>query len=329
MQNYHKKSRYFSGIKSFWVIDNNINVMHSLKSLSKKKRAKQVSTFDFSTLYTKIPHKKLLEVLTEIIDFCFKGRTKDPIRVDAYGNAYWCEKRNNKDKHYFKLDVIKAVTFLLDNCFFTVGNKVLKQCIGLPMGGDPAPFWANLFLFYFEYKWIKKMKQTNNLLARKFTHTFRYIDDLLANNDGGMFEKHYKEIYPKELELKKENSNITTCSFLDLKIDIHDNTFTTSLYDKRDDYRFKIVRLPYRCSNIPKKMFTSSIVAEILRIARITSTFQAFFTAVHVLVKRMINQGAHMLDIKTSAHRIIKKHWEDFEKYSFTSRVLLSKIFTD
>ena len=84
--------------------------------------------------------------------------------------------------------------FLLDNCFFLVGNKILKQSIGLPMGGDPAPFWANLFLFYFEYQWMKKMRQTNNLLARKFSHTFRFIDDLLAVNDGGMFEKYYKDM---------------------------------------------------------------------------------------------------------------------------------------
>ena len=31
-----------------------------------------MSTFDFSTLYTKIPHNKLLYVLNEIIDFVFK-----------------------------------------------------------------------------------------------------------------------------------------------------------------------------------------------------------------------------------------------------------------
>ena len=36
-----------------------------------------MSTFDFSTFYTKIPHHKLLHVLTEITDFTFKGETRD------------------------------------------------------------------------------------------------------------------------------------------------------------------------------------------------------------------------------------------------------------
>ena len=171
------------------------------------------------------------------------------------------------------------------------------------------------------------MRQTDNLLARKFSHTFRYIDDLLAINDGGMFERYHKDIYPVELQLKKENSTFNTCTFLDIKIDIMNDTFVTSLYDKRDDYQFRIVRLPYRSSNIPKKMFISSIVTEVLRIARVTSTFQSFLISTKILIRRMIYKGAQVLEIKTSLHRIIKKHLEDFLKYSLPTKVILSSIF--
>ena len=67
------------------------------------------------------------------------------------------------------------------------------------MSGDPAPFWANLFLFYYENEWLKSVKKTNNILARKFGDTFRFIDDLIAMNGGGQFEKAFVEIYPPEL----------------------------------------------------------------------------------------------------------------------------------
>ena len=40
-----------------------------------------MSTFDFSVLYTKIPHDKLLYVLNEITDFAFKGGTGDYVTV--------------------------------------------------------------------------------------------------------------------------------------------------------------------------------------------------------------------------------------------------------
>ena len=38
------------------------------------KKAKSISTFDFSTLYTTILHKLLLKVLSEIINFVFKPK---------------------------------------------------------------------------------------------------------------------------------------------------------------------------------------------------------------------------------------------------------------
>ena len=44
-----------------------------------------MSTFDFSTLYTKIP---LLYVLNGTIDFAFKGETRDHITVYNSG-AFW------------------------------------------------------------------------------------------------------------------------------------------------------------------------------------------------------------------------------------------------
>ena len=66
---YHKR-KHFSGTKTFWLIQN--NSLHS----TKEKNAKQISTFDFSTLYTKIPYNKLLVILYIVVDFVFKGDTR-------------------------------------------------------------------------------------------------------------------------------------------------------------------------------------------------------------------------------------------------------------
>ena len=98
----------------------------------------------------------------------------------------------------------------------------------------------------------------------------RFIDDLNAMNDGGEFERSFKEIYPIELELKKEHGG-SSATFLDLQIQISNRQFISSLFDKRDDFPFSIVRMPFRTNNIPSKIFYSSIGAEVLRIARTTS----------------------------------------------------------
>ena len=61
--------------------------MYEQKSTKKRKNSKQVSIFDFSTLYTKIPHDKLLVVYYKIVDFVFKGVTRDNIIISKQGCA--------------------------------------------------------------------------------------------------------------------------------------------------------------------------------------------------------------------------------------------------
>ena len=271
-----------------------------------KKRAKQVSTFDFSTLYTKIPHNKLIEILTNTVEFCFKGCTRSFIDIDNNGKAHW---RTTKGKHIYSFSkdlIIHSIKYVIQHCYFQIGTTIFLQTIGVPMGGDPAPFWENLFLFYYEHGWLKEMKKSNNILARKFGNTFRFIDDLLAINDGGEFEKYHKDIYPEELILKKENTVNTKCSFLDLDIEINNRVITTKLYDKRDSYNFSIVKLPYKISNIPVKMFLSSVGAEILRIARVTSSLETLQLSVMIM---------------------ITKHWVYYVKYNHTKKNLLSILF--
>ena len=50
--------------------------------------------------------------------------------------------------HYSPTSLKQAVKYLLENCFFTVGFQIFREVIGIPMGSDSAPFFANLFLFH-------------------------------------------------------------------------------------------------------------------------------------------------------------------------------------
>ena len=119
--------------------------------------------------------------------------------------------------------------FLINNSFFQAGSKILRQVIGIPMGSDPVPFFDNLFLFFYESRWLKSIKNTNYGVARKFGNIFRFIDDLIAINDGNEFENHYNAIDPSELILKKENSSHTETTFLDLHLCIIEGHIQTSV----------------------------------------------------------------------------------------------------
>ena len=183
---------------------------------------------------------------------------------------------------------------------------------------------ANLFLYHFESKWLKNLKKTNLVKARKFSNTFRFIDDLNAMNDDGLFESHFHEIYPPELELKKEHGN-DNASFLDLDISLRKQAFDVKLFDKRDAFPFDIVRMPQRQSNIPSRIFYSSIGAEILRIGRTSSNVVSFIESSKKLLDRMFTQGANKVKVALTIKRAFGRH-DVLKQFATNASVLAHKL---
>ena len=112
------------------------------------------------------------------------------------------------------------------------------------MGIDPASFWVNLFLYHFEAKYITSLVSARSKLPYNFHSIGRFIDDLCVINDRNSFFEIFKQIYPKELELKLEHHG-SHATFLDLDIEIKEGIFVYKLFDKRDAFSFEIVRMPF------------------------------------------------------------------------------------
>ena len=136
------------------------------------------------------------------------------------------------------------------------------QVIGTPMGSDPGLFFTNLFLAHKEVDWVKAQRRLGTINVRKINNSFRFIDDLLSLNDENTFEKHYRDIYPTELELKKGNHSNSCAPFLDIYIYIENGKFHVKLFDKRDNFDFDIARISFYCSNVSRKIFCGSIGAK-------------------------------------------------------------------
>ena len=47
------------------------------------------------------------------------------------------------------------------------------------------------------------------------------------------------------LKLNKANTSDTEAAFLDLHLSISNNIVSTEIYDKRDDFDFEIVNIPF------------------------------------------------------------------------------------
>ena len=152
---YYKKTYYCSGAKTFWVIKNNTLPLECINKINKWKNAEQISTFNFSTLYTKIPHDKLLDISYKVVYYVFKGGTRDYIIIKNQSCTSSSSKKRGHHSIFTKSLFKKAIKFLLRNCFFSIGNIIMVQVIGIPMGYDPAPFFSNLLLAHKEADWVK------------------------------------------------------------------------------------------------------------------------------------------------------------------------------
>ena len=119
------------------------------------------------------------------------------------------------------------------------------------MGTDCAPVVANLFLFAYEYKFMKGLLKGNITLAIKFSNligilmTFYVSITRTLNCQLVTFTKELIYSY------KKTNISLKKSPFLHLDINITGNQFITKVYDKREDFNFDIVNFPHLDSNIP------------------------------------------------------------------------------
>ena len=77
-------------------------------------------------------------------DFAFKGEIRDYVTV--YNSGAFCSQSKNKIGRSYSLEEINScLEFLINNSFFQVCSKIFRQVVGIPMGSDPTPFFANLF----------------------------------------------------------------------------------------------------------------------------------------------------------------------------------------
>ena len=323
IQNFHNKSKFYKNYNRFWVIENSKPLIDKLNKINTKKKAREISTFDFSTLYTKLPHNDLLHVLNSLIDFVFDGGTRNYLGFNEH-STFWMKKRSGKK--YFSKQRLKAVVkHLITSTYFEVGNLLIRQSIGIPMGIDPAPFWANLYLYFYEDKFIVHLISVDKMRARKFLNAMRFIDDECNLNDNKEFSKSFVEIYPPELQLKCEHEG-NHATFLDLDISIFDNTFIYKLFDKRDDFPFTIVRMPDLNGNIPSNMFYGSIMSEFLRIARCTLLLSDFIPRARKLYERMINQGGSANRVLRQINKGMSRYPLPFQKYNTSFSNIITQI---
>ena len=162
---------------------------------SRQFRAFSRSTYDFSTLYTTLPHNLIKENLNDLTEWTFH-REDSLYLACSVRNAFFTSEVHKNYILWTCQKVCEALTFLLDNIYIRFGTKLFRQIEGIPMGTNCAPLVADLFLFCYERDFMMSLSVENQSeIIEAFSSTSRYLEELL-NIDNTYFDGLISQIYP-------------------------------------------------------------------------------------------------------------------------------------
>ena len=161
-----------------------VNKKNSGEVLNKLKcrglRATSLSTYDFSTLYTTLPHNLIKEKLLDLIEWTFKRALKTTVHF------IW----HVMTERLFSLPLTKvgihfghvrmcATPYPISWIF---GTKLYRQIVGIPMGTNCAPLVADLFLYCYERDSMDSLNHDNQAdVIEAFNSTSRYLRLTILN----------------------------------------------------------------------------------------------------------------------------------------------------
>ena len=308
---YKYKFQSHPGINNFSIIDNRDKIIKFIRLANKSKSKKSLKTYDFSTLYTSIPHGKLKTKLSEFVKRIFSIHEKKFIIINGKW-SYLSDKETPKYPSCSLGDLLEWIYYIIDNSYIKYQGRIYRQVVGIPMGNSCAPFLANLFLHVYEYDYISKLiEQGEIIVASRLSRAwFRYQDDFIIFNDQNAFDEHFIFIYPSEMILKSTNISPAKSTFLDLTISIYRNKFRFTSYDKRKDFGFDIVNYPNLSGNIPKSNSYGVFMSQLVRFASINDNNIKFLNDAKIMVKKLLGQGFQKHNLKLNFLEFANKYVE-------------------
>ena len=306
----------------FWPIKNSGEVLSKLKDIGYQ--ATSLSTYDFSTLYTTLPHNLIKEKLLDLIERTFYKKEGELYLACNDKKAFFTSKDHYKRYQLWSCqNVCDALSFLLDNIYVRFGTKLYRQIVGIPMGTNCAPLVADLFLFCYERDFMKDLSSDNQAdVIKAFNTTSRYLDDLL-NFDNPYFEGMVNQIYPSELQLNKANTSDTEAPFLDLHLSISNGFLSSKINDKRDDFDFDIVNFPFLDGDVPCRPSYGVYISQLIRFARVCSHVDDFNTRNKCLTAKLVKQGYRYHKLRKAFSKFYRRHFELISKFNVGLKSLL------
>ncbi len=318
LRNYCNAVTRNSGINVYWSVDNGLKVVNALQNVNRTQRLANVCTYDFSTLFTKLPFHVILENLFFLVDKLVRNSY---INV-TYTKCYPSTIRSANVKNYTGIEIKEMIKDILEESYAIFGGCIFRQKCGVPMGGNASPLIADLVLSTIEFRYLSDARNYGR--AVRFKNSYRYMDDILVTTNldshGMLFE-----MYPSDLTLETTDTDPKRTSFLDLDIKVVDD-LVISLYNKTDDFSFQVVRYGFSDSNMDREVGLRTYGGELLRIGRMCMLLPDFKTRAITLTNTMRQQGYKKDELFGQFLKFIKRNNGIMVKYNIIRKPIMLRL---
>jgi hypothetical protein len=162
-------------------------------------------SFDIKNMYTELRHCDILNALWWLLQESRKQFKYQSVIVQKKGRQGVCFGKNSDTSVFVTVKIKKLFNlakFELENMFFKVGcDVIMKQTVGLAMGGFQSPSLAMILAAVSEHRWLTSLGSDSH-----FIRGARYIDDALVVFKNGTHFCHLESLlsqcYPKGLDLE-------------------------------------------------------------------------------------------------------------------------------
>ena len=115
--------------------------------------------------------------------------------------------------------------------------------------------------------------------------------------------------------INKTNISVRKTTFLDLTISIYRGKFYIKLYDIRNDYNFEVINYPFLDGNIPKGQSYGIFISQLVRLARINSSFNGFLSDCKNLVRKLERQSFNIAALRKRFEIFVDKYFNIWGKF--------------
>ena len=104
--------------------------------------------------------------------------------------------------------------------------------------------------------------------------------------------------------------------FLDLHLSISNGFVSSKIYDKRDDFDFDIVNLPFLDGDVPRSTSFGIYIFQLIRFARVSSHVVDFNARNKSLTAKLLQRGYRCHKLRETFSKFYRRHYELVSKFN-------------